>query len=77
MASEILTNTEAHVGVIRLNRPKQLNALNIALMKQLVAALEAFDDDDDIRVIVLAGDERAFAAGADIKDMANSTVVDH
>ena len=76
MANEILTNTEAHVGVIRLNRPKQLNALNIALMKQLVVALEAFDDDDDIRVIVLAGDERAFAAGADIKDMADSTVVD-
>ena len=74
--NEILTETDGHVGIVRLNRPKQLNALNLALMEQLAAALEAFDEDDDIYVIVLAGSERAFAAGADIKDMADATVVD-
>ncbi|MCH7702409.1 MAG: enoyl-CoA hydratase/isomerase family protein [Planctomycetes bacterium] len=76
MADEILTERDGHVGVIRLNRPKQLNALNLALMEQLACALEAFDADDDIRVMVLAGNERAFAAGADIKDMADASVVD-
>ncbi len=76
MADEILTERDGHVGVIRLNRPKQLNALNLALMEQLASALEAFDADDEVRVIVLAGNERAFAAGADIKDMADATVVD-
>jgi enoyl-CoA hydratase len=72
----ILTETIDRIGVIRLNRPKQLNALSLDLMQQLVAALEAFDADDQIRVILLSGDERAFAAGADINDMANSTVVE-
>ena len=76
MGDELLISTDGHVGVIRLNRPKQLNALNLALMEQLASALEAFDGDDEIRVIVLAGNERAFAAGADIKDMADATVVD-
>ncbi len=72
----ILTETDGHVGIVRLNRPKQLNALNLELMKQLVAALEAFDGDDDVHAIVLAGSARAFAAGADINDMANSSVVE-
>ena len=76
MPDEILSHIEGHVAVIRLNRPKQLNALNLELMKQLVAALEAFDEDDEVRVIVLAGDQRAFAAGADIADMVHSTVVE-
>ncbi|GIK16634.1 MAG: enoyl-CoA hydratase [Planctomycetota bacterium] len=76
MAEEILIETQDRVGVITLNRPKQLNALNLELMKQLVAALEAFDTDDNLRVIVLAGGERAFAAGADINDMADSNVVE-
>lgn len=72
----IVVETERHVGIIRLNRPKQLNALNLALMEQLACALEAFDADDEIRVVVLAGSARAFAAGADIKDMADASVVD-
>ncbi len=76
MADEILTSTDGHVGIIRLNRPKQLNALSLELMKQLVAAMETFDADDNIYVILLAGNERAFAAGADINDMAESTVVE-
>ncbi|RJP35650.1 MAG: enoyl-CoA hydratase [Phycisphaerales bacterium] len=76
MADDILVSRDDHVGVIRLNRPRQLNALSLAVMEQLAAAFEAFDADDDVYVIVLAGDERAFAAGADIHDMAESTVVD-
>ena len=72
----IRTERDGHVGVVRLNRPKQLNALNLELMELLASALEAFDADDGVRVIVLAGNERAFAAGADIKDMADATVVD-
>lgn len=76
MADEIKTSTDGHVGIIKLNRPKQLNALNLDLMKQLVDALENFDSDEAIRVIVLAGNDRAFAAGADINDMVDSTVVE-
>jgi enoyl-CoA hydratase len=75
MANEILTSTDGHVGIATLNRPDKLNALSLELMKQLVAALEAFDQDDNIHVILLAGNERAFAAGADIGDMAEATVV--
>jgi enoyl-CoA hydratase len=74
MADELLISREDHIGVIRLNRPKQLNALSLDLMRRLATALEAFDEDDAIRVIVLAGNERAFAAGADIGDMADATV---
>ena len=76
MTQPIIIECQDHVGVVRLNRPKQLNALNLEMMEQLVTALEAFDGDDDIYVIVLAGSERAFAAGADIKDMAGATVVE-
>jgi enoyl-CoA hydratase len=75
MANEILTSTEGHVGIVRLNRPEKLNALSLELMKQLVAALEAYDQDENIYVILLAGNERAFAAGADIGDMAEATAV--
>src|SRR6516165_8122435 len=75
MAAEVLTSTEGHVGIVTLNRPDKLNALSLELMKQLVAALEAFDQDDNIYVIVLASGERAFAAGADINDMAEATPV--
>jgi enoyl-CoA hydratase len=67
----IEVRTEAgQVGVITLNRPKQLNALNSALMDELGAALKAFDADDTIGCIVLTGSEKAFAAGADIAAMA-------
>ena len=60
-------------GLITLNRPKQLNALNDALMDQLGAALLAFDADDAIGCIVITGSERAFAAGADISGIAQMT----
>ena len=74
--TSILVETVDHVGLIRLNRPQQLNALNSVLMEELVEALEAFDRDEGIRCIVLTGNERAFAAGADIKEMVEASPVD-
>ena len=76
MADEILTETIDQIGVVRLNRPEKLNALNLELMVQLVDALESFDADAEIRCILLTGNERAFAAGADITEMADASVVD-
>lgn len=64
------------VGLVRLNRPKALNALNAALMRELVTALTEFDADESIHCLVITGDERAFAAGADIKEMAEASAVD-
>jgi enoyl-CoA hydratase len=76
----ILTETrvrdERGVGIITLNRPKQLNALNDTLMDELGAALRAFDADDAIGCIVLTGSDKAFAAGADIASMAPYGFVD-
>ncbi len=63
---------DGYVATVALNRPKQLNALNMALMDELVATLEELDGDDEIRAIVLTGDSRAFAAGADIMEMADA-----
>jgi enoyl-CoA hydratase len=71
----ILSETDSQVGIIRLNRPKVLNALNPALMKQLAEQMEAFDADESIHVILLAGSERAWAAGADIGDMAEQSAI--
>lgn len=76
MADEILTKTDGHVGIVTLNRPDKLNALSLDLMKQLVEALETFDQDDNIHVILLTGNDRAFAAGADINDMVEATPVE-
>src|SRR5437762_7412878 len=64
------------VGVVTLNRPKQLNALNDRLMDELGAALKAFDADDAIGCIIVTGSEKAFAAGADISAMAKFTFAD-
>jgi enoyl-CoA hydratase len=72
----ILVETRGRVGLITLNRPKALNALNDALMDELGAALKAFDADDAIGAIVLTGSEKAFAAGADIGMMATYTYMD-
>ena len=71
----ILTRTEGKVGIAQINRPKALNALNETVMSQLMSALEMFDDDDAVGCIVVTGNERAFAAGADIKAMAEATPV--
>lgn len=67
---------EQRTALVRLNRPKQLNALNAELMDALCAALEELDRDDEVRAIVVAGSERAFAAGADIGEMASATPVE-
>ena len=72
----ILVETKAKVGLIRLNRPKALNALNDQLMDELGHALRQFDADETIGCIVLTGNEKAFAAGADIGAMANYTLMD-
>ena len=66
----ILIERRGRVGIITLNRPKALNALNAALMRDVVAAVEEFDVDRGIGAIVLTGSDRAFAAGADVKEMA-------
>jgi enoyl-CoA hydratase len=65
----ILVETRGHVAIITFNRPKALNALNSALLADLNDALDRFEADDSIRCLVLTGSERAFAAGADIKEM--------
>ena len=64
------------VALIQLNRPKELNALNLQLMGELRDALKALDEDDSVRVVVITGNERAFAAGADIKQMAGKNTID-
>ncbi|KAA3646628.1 MAG: enoyl-CoA hydratase [Chloroflexi bacterium] len=69
----VLTETHDRVGLVRINNPKALNALNNPLMTALMDALEAFDADDKIRAMVVTGNERAFAAGADIKEMVDET----
>jgi len=72
----ILTETDDHVAICRINRPKVLNALNPALMTAMAAQFEQWDKDDDIYVIVLTGNDRAFAAGADIGDMAERSAIE-
>jgi enoyl-CoA hydratase len=72
----ILVETQGKVGLITLNRPKALNALNDALMDELGAALKVFDADEGIGAIVITGSEKAFAAGADIGMMASYTFMD-
>lgn len=67
---------EKHVALIQLNRPKELNALNLQLMGEIRDALKQLDNDDDVRAIIITGNERAFAAGADIKQMAGKTAID-
>ncbi|KAJ9060292.1 putative enoyl-CoA hydratase, mitochondrial [Entomophthora muscae] len=71
----ILTETHGKVGVITLNRPKALNALCSPLMKELNEVLEIYDNDASIGAIVLTGSEKAFAAGADIKEMKDTNYV--
>jgi len=76
MSDPIIVERSDHVGIVKLNRPDVLNALSLDLMQQLVAALESFDADPGIHVILLSGSQRVWAAGADIKDMADASVVD-
>jgi enoyl-CoA hydratase len=71
----VRTERDGAVAVALLNRPQQLNALSAPLMDELIAALREFDADDEIRCIVLGGSERAFAAGADVGELAEATPV--
>jgi enoyl-CoA hydratase/carnithine racemase len=72
----IIAETRDHVGLVRLNRPEALNALCAQLMDELADALAKFDDDDAIGAIVITGSDKAFAAGADIKEMKDRSFVD-
>jgi len=72
----IVSRHDGHVATVQLNRPKVLDALNLALMVELVDALDELDNDPDVRAIVIHGSERVFAAGADITEMAEASAVD-
>ena len=72
----IITEVKGKVGVIRLNRPQALNALNAALMRELSAAVAAFEANPAISCMLITGSEKAFAAGADIKEMADKSYLD-
>jgi enoyl-CoA hydratase len=72
----IIVERRGRVGVIQLNRPQALNALNAALMRELAAAIDAFEADDAIGCMVITGSQKAFAAGADIKEMADKRFTD-
>jgi enoyl-CoA hydratase len=72
----VATQREGAVAVVLLNRPEQLNALSDALMDELVRTLEELDRDESVRAIVLGGSERAFAAGADIVELAQASAID-
>jgi enoyl-CoA hydratase len=67
---------DQYIAHIQINRPEALNALNVELMSQLRDTLKELDQDESIRVIIVSGNEKAFAAGADIKQMANKTAID-
>ncbi len=72
----IIAEKKGRVGLITLNRPKALNALNAALIEELEQALDSFEADDEVGAIVITGNEKAFAAGADIKEMQDKTFID-
>ena len=74
--TSILTEIHNRVGLVRLNRPKALNALNSIMLTELMDVLDKFDADEDIGVVVITGNKRAFAAGADIKEMMDVTAVE-
>src|SRR5690349_8374153 len=72
----LLVRTSDHVVLITLNRPEALNALNSELMNELTAVLDAAEADSDVRCIIITGSQKAFAAGADIKEMAAKSYVE-
>ena len=74
--NNIIVETRENVGLITLNRPKALNALNKEAQEEIIAAAQAFDADEAIGAIVLTGSEKAFAAGADIKEMSSKSSVE-
>lgn len=74
--ANILVTKESGYAIVQFNRPEVLNALNMKLMEELVDALETLDKDNDVRCIIITGNEKAFAAGADIKEMADASAVE-
>jgi len=76
MPTSIIVETKGRVGIIRFNRPQQLNALNAVLVEELIAAVAAFEADSNVGCILITGSEKAFAAGADIKEMVNKEHMD-
>jgi enoyl-CoA hydratase len=76
MPETILVETRGRIGLITLNRPQALNALNATLLTELTAAVQNFDADEAIGCIVITGSEKAFAAGADIKEMTGQSFLD-
>jgi enoyl-CoA hydratase len=72
----IVVERRGRVGIVRLNRPQALNALNVTLRNELLNAVEAFDADADVGCILMTGSDKAFAAGADIKEMADQSYID-
>jgi enoyl-CoA hydratase len=72
----IAVSKEAPIGIITLNRPNAMNALNSKMVVELVDALDGFEKDESVRCLVLTGNEKAFSAGADIKEMVNSGAID-
>jgi len=76
MSENVIVETRERVGLIRLNRPQALNALNSALMRELAQAIDRFEAADNIGCIVITGSDKAFAAGADIKEMVDRGYMD-
>jgi len=74
--ADIEVETHGKAGLIRLNRPQALNALNLSLIRELNAALDEFENNPEIGALVLTGSEKAFAAGADIKEMQSKSFID-
>jgi len=72
----IIVETRGRVGLIRLHRPQALNALNAALMRELAYAIDGFEADNNVGCVVITGSDKAFAAGADIKEMADKAFTD-
>ncbi|ART76677.1 enoyl-CoA hydratase [Sutcliffiella horikoshii] len=72
----IEVSIESSIGIVKLNRPKVLNAINRPMVTEIVTVLEDFDRNDEVKVMVLAGNGRAFAAGADIDEMAEATAIE-
>jgi enoyl-CoA hydratase len=71
----VVVTKQGNIGVITLNRPQAMNALSTKLVTEMISALTEFEKDDEVRCLVIAGSERAFSAGADIKEMADMTAV--
>ncbi len=71
----ISASRQGRVGTIKLNRPEAMNALNTKMVTELILALSEFEKEEEVRCVVIAGSERAFSAGADIKEMADMTAV--